>query len=266
MAETTHNDAWAVPAALHILSLGGSLLCTLTTQQVYISLPWRPRENLAIRFPFFSSDFWEHFVGVSCWFYTLQSHTGSTCSTLVDATPGKWWTLLEINSTVRLAQAKGDYCCMALSYFLVFQRQSSNDKWNSTPNGELLAAKLQTLDSVIVHSGNIYMTNKKNFWQKNLSCTCLVLSLSSQFYLAFNHIALHVPSSSQSTKISLISLHLITMWDNGFWKLSVKYDISQQHKVYAQNSYITWNSTKNSRIILKAEELNKITQKIQSDG
>lgn len=155
---------------------------------------------------------------------------------------------------------------MTLTYFLVFQRQPSSDKWNSTPNGELLAAKLETLDSVIVHSGNIYMTNKKNLWQKNLSCICLVLSLSSQFYLAFNHIALHVPSSSQSTKISLISLYLITMWDNGFGKLYVKYDISQLHKVYAQNSYSTRNSSKSSRIILKAEELDKMMQKIQSDG
>lgn len=56
------------------------------------------------------------------------------------------------------------------------------------------------------------------------------------------------------------------MWDNGFGKLSVKYDISQLRTVYAQNSYSTWNSTKNSRIILKAEEWNKIMQKIQSDG
>lgn len=48
------------------------------------------------------------------------------------------------------------------------------------------------------------------------------------------------------------------MWDNGFGKLSVKYDISQLHKVYAQNSYSTWNNTKNSRTILKAEELDKI--------
>lgn len=155
---------------------------------------------------------------------------------------------------------------MTLSYFLAFQRQSHSDKWNSTSNGELLAAKLQTLVSVIVHSGNIYMTNKKNPWQKNLSCTCLVLSLSSQFYLAFNHIALHLPSSSQSTKIALISLYLITMWDYGFAKLSVKYDISQLHKIYAQNAYSTRNSTINSRTILKAKALGKMMQKIQSDG
>ena len=167
-------------------------------------------------------------------------------------------------STARLARVKGDYCCMTLSHFLFFQRQPYSDKWTS--KGEILAAKLQTLVSVIVHSGNIYMTNKKNLWQKNLSCTCLVLSLSSQFYLAFNHIALHLPSSSQSTKIALISLYLITMWDYGFAKLSVKYDRSQLQKIYAQNAYSTWNSTINSRIILKAKALYKMMQKILSDG
>lgn len=115
MAEATHNGVWAVPAAQHILSLGASLLCTLTTEQMYLSLPWRPREpDSTIFFLFFL--FWEPFVGASCWFYTLQRHTGSTCSTLVDATPGKWWTLLEINSTARLARVKGDYCCTTVSF------------------------------------------------------------------------------------------------------------------------------------------------------
>lgn len=200
---------------------------------MYIFLPTEDLESLAIWFFFF---FFEHFVGASYWIYTLQSHAGSTCGTLLDLTAGKWCTVLEINRTVRLARVKGRYCYVTLSSFLVFQRQSHSDKWNSTSNGELLAAKLQTLVSVIVHSGNICMTNKKNLWQKNISCTCLVLSLSSQFYLAFNHIALHLPSSSQSTKIALISLYLITMWDYGFAKLSVKYDISQLHKIYAQNA------------------------------
>lgn len=56
------------------------------------------------------------------------------------------------------------------------------------------------------------------------------------------------------------------MWDYGFTKLSLKYDISQLYKIYAQNAYSTWNSTINSKTILKAKALDKIMQKIPSDG
>lgn len=232
-------DVWrmqnwkSLAALLTLLAiLGTPPLCLLTTHHIYVHPPAEYLESLGF------------------WFLH----------------PGKWCPLLEVNSTFRLTWVKGDCCCMTLSHFLFSLWQSQSDKWNGSSNGELLGAKLQTLVSVIAHSGNIYMTNKKNLWQRNLSCTCLVLSLRSQFYLAFNHIALHLPSSSQSTKIALISLYLITMWDYGFAKLSVKYDISQLHKIYAQNAYSTWNSTINSRTILKAKSLDKMMQKIQTDG
>lgn len=74
MAEATHNDVWAAPTAQHILSLGVSLLCTLTTQHMYISLPWRSREP-GSRIFFLFLLFW----GAFCWsqlliFYIAEAH------------------------------------------------------------------------------------------------------------------------------------------------------------------------------------------------
>lgn len=179
---------------------------------MYIPLPDEGLETLATWFaPFVCLFVFSTFLSQILILYIAEP-CGIPCGTLLDLSPGKWCMLLEINSTARLAWVKGDYCYMTLSHFLFFQKKKKHsDKWNDTSNRELLAAKLQASVSVAVHSGNIYMTNKKNLWQKNLSYTCLVLSFSSQFYLAFNHIALHLPSSSQSTKIALISLYLITM-------------------------------------------------------
>lgn len=200
VAETIHNDVWVDPAVQHTLLANSWCFLALHINHIpdeRITPHCRCREPANLIFCLFWPLCWSQLP-----IYALQSHAGSTCGTLLDLSPSKSCTLLEINSTARLGWVKEDYCYFALSYFLAFQRQSHSDKWNSTSNGELLAAKLWTLVPVIVHSSNIYMTNKKNLWQKNLSYTCLALSLSSQFYLAFNHIALHLPFSSQSTKIA----------------------------------------------------------------